>query len=80
MWPKGKTCTPAFGGSFFFIKIIWRIMVSDANLVGETDIKIRFNKLCEQFERNENDLAIKDMYEISESEDISYDQQNYKKQ
>lgn len=52
---------------------VWRIMVIDANLVGETDIKIRFNKLCEQFERNENYLAIKDMYEISESEDISYE-------
>ncbi len=33
---------------------VYRIMVSDANSVGETAIKIRFNNLCDQFLNNKN--------------------------
>ena len=53
---------------------VWRIMVRDANAVGEADIKIRFNKLCDQFRRNENYVAasLKE-YTLSEDEDISYE-------
>lgn len=31
---------------------VWRIMLVDKNEISETDIKIRFNNLCRQFERN----------------------------
>ena len=31
---------------------VWRIMLADQNTCGETDIKIRFNRLCRQFENN----------------------------
>ena len=55
---------------------VWRIMVCDANMSNETDIKIRFNKLCDQFTRNKKYMPVnfgeKD-FTISESEDISYE-------
>ena len=53
---------------------VWRIAVSDANFVGETDIKIRFNKLCNQFEKNDKYIkaSLKE-YRLSEDEDISYE-------
>ena len=51
-----------------------RIMVSDANTVDEASIKIRFNKLCQQFQNNDKYLKLTDdNYEISEQEDISYE-------
>ena len=31
---------------------VWRIMLADKNTLDETGIKIRFNKLCRQFENN----------------------------
>ena len=49
-----------------------RIMVCDENTVNETDIKIRFNRLCSQFQDNGKYLALDD-YTIPESEDISYE-------
>ena len=55
---------------------VWRIMVCDANSCDETDIKIRFNKLCDQFSRNKKYIAAhmgEGDYTISESEDISYE-------
>ncbi|MDR1552874.1 MAG: hypothetical protein LBS69_05365 [Prevotellaceae bacterium] len=55
---------------------VYRIMVSDAISQGETDIKIRFNKLCQQFQNNEKympaSLSESD-YTIPEDEDISYE-------
>ena len=51
-----------------------RVMVSDANTVDEASIKIRFNKLCQQFQNNDKYLKLTDdNYEISEQEDISYE-------
>ena len=51
-----------------------RVMVSDANTVDEASIKIRFNKLCQQFQNNDKYLKLTDVnYEISEQEDISYE-------
>lgn len=52
---------------------VCRIMVSDANEMDEANIKIRFNKLCEQFRNNKkySQLFVSD-YTISEDEDISY--------
>lgn len=49
-----------------------RIMVCDENTMNETDIKIRFNRLCSQFQDNGKYLALGD-YTIPESEDISYE-------
>jgi hypothetical protein len=54
---------------------VYRIMVTDANPRSEGDIKIRFNKLYQQFENNKkympDPLSTSDY--ISEDEDISYE-------
>lgn len=55
---------------------VWRIMVCDANTCGETDIKIRFNKLCNQFAKNSKYMTAnlgEEDFKISDSEDISYE-------
>lgn len=52
---------------------VWRIMVQDASTSNETDIKIRFNTLCKQFERNQKYMSLSDESQaLSEEEDISY--------
>lgn len=59
-----------------------RIMVCDANSIDEASIKIRFNKLCRQFENNKKyisaSLSSSD-YTLSEDEDISYEMTVHKK-
>ncbi|MES2849958.1 MAG: hypothetical protein V4685_12940 [Bacteroidota bacterium] len=56
---------------------VCRIMVADANNISEGDIKIRFNKLCQQFQNNKNYIPLPDStiskYIISEDDDISYE-------
>ena len=52
---------------------VYRICVFDKNETSESQIKIRFNKLCHQFENNKKYLSLKDHQEIDESEDISYE-------
>jgi hypothetical protein len=56
---------------------VYRIMVNDENLVNEGDIKIRFNKLCQQFIDNKKYLATSDAEKLklllSDEEDISYE-------
>lgn len=56
---------------------VCRIMVADANTMGETDIRIRFNKLLQQFKNNKKYLPLPDStmskYTIPEDEDISYE-------
>ena len=49
-----------------------RLMVCDENTMGEGDIKIRFNKLCQQFKDNGKYLFIDD-FTVSNDEDISYE-------
>lgn len=49
-----------------------RIMVCDENTIDEGDIKIRFNRLCNQFTNNGKYLSLDD-YTISDDEDISYE-------
>lgn len=49
-----------------------RIMVSDATKINETDIKIRFNRLCEQFKNNKKYISFDDQ-DIPEDENISYE-------
>jgi hypothetical protein len=55
---------------------VWRIIVCDANTSNESDIKIRFNTLCDQFAKNKKyvsaNLGMKD-FKLSEDEDISYE-------
>lgn len=56
---------------------VCRIMVADATPMSEGDIKIRFNKLCQQFLNNKKYLTLSDSaeskYKLSEAEDISYE-------
>ena len=56
---------------------VWRILVSDANTVNEADIRIRFNNLCYQFDKNEKYTTMSlpgdtINYIINENENISY--------
>ncbi len=52
---------------------VWRIVVSDYNLSDEVDIKIRFNNLVEQFDRNKKYIKrTTDSYLIPESENIAW--------
>ncbi len=52
---------------------VWRIMLADQNTCGETDIKIRFNRLCRQFENNPRYTSMTDEQIIPDDEDISYE-------
>ncbi|MEY8687734.1 hypothetical protein AB9N12_16970 [Bacteroides sp. AN502(2024)] len=53
---------------------VCRIMVCDANLMNAGDIRIRFNTLCRQFQKNEKYIpASSSDYTLSEEEDISYE-------
>ena len=53
---------------------VWRIMVGDAVSSSETDIKIRFNNLCRQFQNNKKYVpAVEDGFYLSEDENISYE-------
>jgi len=56
---------------------VCRIMVADANSISEADIKIRFNKLCQQFQNNKKYFSNSDSsvskWALSEDEDISYE-------
>lgn len=51
---------------------VYRIAVADANPVNESEIRIRFNNLCEQFENNPKYIGTGD-HIIPEDEDISYE-------
>lgn len=57
---------------------VWRIMVCDANPCDERSIQIRFNKLCDQFERNKKYGGLVD-YRIPDDENISYEMTVHKK-
>lgn len=54
---------------------VWRIMVCDAHTMNETDIRIRFNKLCQQFDNNKrySSLLFGGNPTIPDDEDISYE-------
>lgn len=51
---------------------VYRIMLCDTNHQDETNIKIRFNNLVSQFEKNPRYTHLKE-YSLSEDVDISYD-------
>lgn len=55
---------------------VCRIMISDTGTINEADIKIRFNKLCQQFQTNKKYMSASPSdsnYTISDNEDISYE-------
>ncbi len=61
---------------------VCRIMVCDKNFCGETNIKIRFNKLCRQFAKNHKYIATnmgEKEYIIPAEEKISYEMLVHKK-
>jgi hypothetical protein len=69
-----------FNGSDVILSVVTtnnkvsRIMVSDANGIGETDIRIRFNTLCRQFQDNTKYISPSSSdYTIPVDEDISYE-------
>ena len=77
--PSGKDfLVGEFNGTDVHVHIItnnnkvYRIAVRDANPVDEADIKIRFNNLVGQFERNKR-YTRANSYTIAEDEDISYE-------
>lgn len=51
---------------------VYRIMVCDANTQDEANIKIRFNRLVNQFKNNKKYTAL-DQYTISDTENISHE-------
>lgn len=67
-----------FNGKNVYIRVVtnnnkvYRIMVADKKCVGETDIKIKFNTLCSQFERNNRYRAYLPYQSLSDDEDINY--------
>ena len=80
-WLEGE-----FNGSDVIISIhtynnkVWRIVVTDFDNDDETNIKIRFNKLCRQFNNNKKYVQISSGdITIPESEDISYEMLVHKK-
>lgn len=52
--------------------IVWRIAVVDANTCDEAQIKVRFNNLCDQFEKNKK-YSGSTSQTLSDDEDISYE-------
>lgn len=51
---------------------VYRIMVADKFPTNESDIRINFNNLCSQFNKNQNYVSFKEDQTISNDEDISY--------
>ena len=54
---------------------VYRIMLADKNTRGETDIKVRFNRLCQQFRNNPKYKTFRTEEEqtITDNEDLSYE-------
>lgn len=52
---------------------VWRIYIADNDTRDEYQIKLRFNTLCEQFEKNPRYTALSEDQEIPMDEDISYE-------
>lgn len=52
---------------------VWRIYIADNDMRDEYQIKLRFNTLCEQFERNAKYTSFIENQNIPMDEDISYE-------
>ena len=59
---------------------VCRIAVGDANRIDETGIRIRFNRLCEQFKNNSKYCSFSEEDpKLKEDEDISYEMSAHNK-
>lgn len=73
-----ETLTGQFNGSEVELSLVCnndkvcRIVVYDTTYLGERDIQIRFNTLCQQFKNKTNYIGLGD-YTIPDNEDISYE-------
>ena len=80
----GDYLTGEFNGQDVQIQVqtvnnrVWRIAVVDANGTNETNIKIRYNNLFEQFVNNGKYISVGDG-KLSENDDISYEMSVHKK-
>lgn len=80
----GEILTGEFNGTQVNVSIVTtnnkvsRIALCDVNLSDETGIRIRFNRLCKQFENNSKYTSLGD-YTIPEDEDISYEMKIHNK-
>lgn len=75
----GRECLQGeFNGTDVYVHIVtnnnkvYRIMLSDVNRRSEANIKVRFNRLIEQFKSNKRYMCYGD-YTISDDVDISYE-------
>ena len=74
-----------FNGTQVYVNIVTnnnkvcRIMLVDVANRDETDIRLRFNKLCRQFANNPKYFSMQDDQTIPEDEDISYEISTHKK-
>ena len=59
---------------------VYRICLIDKTEISESQIKIRYNNLCSQFEKNSKYLPLTEQQKIEESEDISYEMLVHKKE
>lgn len=59
---------------------VYRVCIIEKTERSESQIKIRFNTLCNQFENNKKYLPVEKKQTISESEDISYEMTVHKKE
>lgn len=57
---------------------VYRLMLCDENTIDELAIRLRFNKLCDQFVANGRYVTFGE-YKIPEDEDISYQMSVHKK-
>ena len=75
-----------FNGEKVFVSIkanknkVWRIAVTDKTDRDEGQIKIRFNKLCQQFDDNPKYYSLKGTQKLSDNDDISYEMTVHHKQ
>lgn len=68
-----------FNGTDVYVSIVtdnnkvWRIGLADRNMTNETNIRIRFNNLCQQFKNNKNYMPFSTDYTIPDDEKIGYE-------
>lgn len=74
---KSDMLVGEFNGRDVYVSVVtnknkvYRIFLADRYPVSEADIKVRFNTLCRQFEKNKNYMVFSD-HSIPEDEDISF--------
>lgn len=86
VWNSYKECLEGeFNGTDVEVHIVtnnnkvFRIMVKDAIYRSEYTIKLRFNKLCSQFENSSKYISIETEQSIADDEDISYEMSVHEK-